>query len=126
MCYAGSEGDKCEKEVSNACDVDYRAGGDCVDGEKDLMGKKLTARKGSPTNAVLAVRTILHARTIILATQRVESASAALDILETHEEKPKTHVRNGQTVGLVRAKFWQTDPQHAFAHSAAQHAPFAT
>ncbi|KAI9912314.1 hypothetical protein PsorP6_005254 [Peronosclerospora sorghi] len=33
MCYAGSEGDKCEKEVSNACDVDCGAGGDCVDGE---------------------------------------------------------------------------------------------
>ncbi|KAI9921015.1 hypothetical protein PsorP6_002672 [Peronosclerospora sorghi] len=84
-----------------------------------------SARKKFPMPAILIVARVVIL-TIILATLRAESASAALDILETHAEQPKTHVRNGHAVGLVRAKFWQTDPQLAFAHSAAQHAPFAT
>ncbi|KAI9921536.1 hypothetical protein PsorP6_000173 [Peronosclerospora sorghi] len=50
MCYAGSEGDKCEKEVSNACDVDCGEGGDCVDGEcvckKGFDGKEVDGKKG--------------------------------------------------------------------------------
>ncbi|CAI5734403.1 unnamed protein product [Hyaloperonospora brassicae] len=52
MCYAGYEGDKCEKEVSNACDVDCGSGGDCVDGEcvcKDgFNGVEHEGKKGKP------------------------------------------------------------------------------
>ncbi|KAG1708424.1 hypothetical protein DVH05_025103 [Phytophthora capsici] len=52
MCYAGFEGDKCEKEVSNACDVDCGTGGDCVDGEcvckKGFDGKSYDGKKGKP------------------------------------------------------------------------------
>ncbi|RLN66766.1 hypothetical protein BBJ29_000056 [Phytophthora kernoviae] len=52
MCYAGFEGDKCEKEVSNACDVDCGTGGDCVNGEcsckKGFDGKSYDGKKGKP------------------------------------------------------------------------------
>uniref|UniRef100_H3HAV7 EGF-like domain-containing protein n=1 Tax=Phytophthora ramorum TaxID=164328 RepID=H3HAV7_PHYRM len=52
MCYAGFEGDKCEKEVSNACDVDCGTGGDCVDGEcackEGFDGKKVDGKQGKP------------------------------------------------------------------------------
>ncbi|OWZ00528.1 GPI-anchored serine rich tenascin-like glycoprotein [Phytophthora megakarya] len=51
-CYAGFEGDKCEKEVSNACDVDCGTGGDCVDGECSCKagfdGKKYDGKQGKP------------------------------------------------------------------------------
>lgn len=50
MCYAGFEGDKCEKEVSNACDVDCGTGGDCVDGEcvckEGFDGKAYDGKQG--------------------------------------------------------------------------------
>ncbi|POM62651.1 putative GPI-anchored serine rich tenascin-like glycoprotein [Phytophthora palmivora] len=52
MCYAGFEGDKCEKEVSNACDVDCGTGGDCVDGEcvckEGFDGKEYDGKQGKP------------------------------------------------------------------------------
>ncbi|KAG7390342.1 hypothetical protein PHYPSEUDO_008170 [Phytophthora pseudosyringae] len=52
MCYAGFEGDKCEKEVSKACDVDCGTGGDCVDGEcvckKGFDGKAYDGKQGKP------------------------------------------------------------------------------
>ncbi|CAH0477776.1 unnamed protein product [Peronospora belbahrii] len=52
MCYAGFEGEKCEKEVSNACDVDCGTGGDCVDGEcvckEGFDGKEYEGKKGKP------------------------------------------------------------------------------
>uniref|UniRef100_M4BXV8 EGF-like domain-containing protein n=1 Tax=Hyaloperonospora arabidopsidis (strain Emoy2) TaxID=559515 RepID=M4BXV8_HYAAE len=52
MCYAGYEGDKCEKEVSNACDVDCGTGGDCVDGEcvckEGFNGVEHKGKKGKP------------------------------------------------------------------------------
>lgn len=52
MCYSGFEGDKCEKEVSNACDVDCGTGGDCVDGEcvcKDgFNGEEHDGKQGKP------------------------------------------------------------------------------
>ncbi|KAE9135870.1 hypothetical protein PF005_g2202 [Phytophthora fragariae] len=51
-CYAGFEGDKCEKEVSNACDVDCGTGGDCVKGEcvckKGFDGKAYDGKQGKP------------------------------------------------------------------------------
>ncbi|CAI5745529.1 unnamed protein product [Peronospora destructor] len=52
MCYAGFEGDKCEKEVSSACDVDCGTGGDCVNGEcvckAGFDGKEYRGKKGKP------------------------------------------------------------------------------
>ncbi|TDH70644.1 hypothetical protein CCR75_001234 [Bremia lactucae] len=52
MCYAGFDGDKCEKEVSNACDVDCGTGGDCVDGEcvckEGFNGVEHNGKKGKP------------------------------------------------------------------------------
>jgi hypothetical protein len=52
MCYAGFEGDKCEKEVSNACDVDCGTGGDCVDGEcvckEGFDGEEYDGKQGKP------------------------------------------------------------------------------
>ncbi|CAH0485848.1 unnamed protein product [Peronospora farinosa] len=51
-CYAGFEGEKCEKEVSNACDVDCGTGGDCVNGEcvckAGFNGKDYKGKKGKP------------------------------------------------------------------------------
>ncbi|KAG3160969.1 hypothetical protein PI126_g6645 [Phytophthora idaei] len=53
MCYAGFKGDKCETEVSGACDVDCGTGGDCVDGEckcrEGLDGKEYDGKKGNAT-----------------------------------------------------------------------------
>ncbi|OWY93639.1 GPI-anchored serine rich tenascin-like glycoprotein [Phytophthora megakarya] len=52
-CYAGFEGDKCENEVSNACDVDCGTGGDCVDNEcvckEGFDGKAYNGKKGNAT-----------------------------------------------------------------------------
>ncbi|KAG6590670.1 putative GPI-anchored serine rich tenascin-like glycoprotein [Phytophthora cinnamomi] len=52
MCYAGFDGDKCEKEVSNACDVDCGTGGDCVAGKcvckKGFDGKSYDGKQGKP------------------------------------------------------------------------------
>lgn len=52
MCYAGFEGDKCEKEVSNACDVDCGTGGDCEDGEcvckEGFNGEEYGGKQGKP------------------------------------------------------------------------------
>ncbi|KAL7683064.1 putative EGF-like domain-containing protein [Plasmopara halstedii] len=52
MCYAGFEGDKCEKEISNACDVDCGTGGDCINGEcvckKGFDGEEYDGKQGKP------------------------------------------------------------------------------
>ncbi|TMW63359.1 hypothetical protein Poli38472_002300 [Pythium oligandrum] len=52
MCYKGYSGDKCEKEISNECDVDCGSGGDCIDGEckckKGFDGKEYKGKKGKP------------------------------------------------------------------------------
>ncbi|KAH7476654.1 Neurogenic locus Notch protein [Phytophthora ramorum] len=51
MCYAGFEGDKCETEVSGACDVDCGTGGDCVDSEcvckEGFDGREYSGKKGN-------------------------------------------------------------------------------
>lgn len=50
MCYKGYQGDKCQTEVSNECDVDCGLGGDCVDGacvcKKGWDGKKYNGKQG--------------------------------------------------------------------------------
>lgn len=52
MCYSGYMGDKCQTEISNACDVDCGLGGDCVDGacvcKKGWDGKKYKDKQGKP------------------------------------------------------------------------------
>ncbi|TYZ63714.1 hypothetical protein PybrP1_003683 [[Pythium] brassicae (nom. inval.)] len=50
MCYKGFQGDKCQTEISNECDVDCGLGGDCVDGacvcKKGWDGKKFNNKQG--------------------------------------------------------------------------------
>jgi hypothetical protein len=52
-CYAGFDGDKCQKEVSGACDVDCGHGGDCIDGQcvckEGFDGKDFAGKKGNAT-----------------------------------------------------------------------------
>lgn len=57
-CYAGYGGDKCQQEISNACDVDCGYGGDCVDGackcKKGYDGASYKGKKGKPNQRCTA------------------------------------------------------------------------
>ncbi|OWY97370.1 GPI-anchored serine rich tenascin-like glycoprotein, partial [Phytophthora megakarya] len=106
MCYAGFEGDMCSTEVSNACDVDCGAGGDCVDGEcvckEGFDGKEYDGKQARQTSAAPDARTTMLVSTTILATQIQENVFVQLATVVTRAVRSKTRVQP-QTVAKATA-----------------------
>lgn len=111
MCYARFDGDKCETEVSGACDVDCGTGGDCVDGEcvckEGFDGKEYDGKKGNATERCTRCTNDLaceYNNTCNLNTGNVTALPATA---ETGAVPSKTRARLVRTAESVNAKCYQ-------------------